>query len=641
MFHLYRFLLRATAGSAFPPRSSLSSPCILRGWRYATLASASVQQVTAARRLYQSLDRDVERNEEDEKLEGNSSGSSGSPLVRVLREAEPLSKTEDIQKLFSSAKNEKEVNHALTVALRHHLSNDLLNGHGYRVSVMQALTAAAPRTGCLHAWFTAAHRYRQLGFVITRTFAAEGFTTLRHWLIRQFDLRGRSPHLATEGISHMRELLQWCREDRLVMDHVLYTRVILLLTMVVSFFDRQNLYRSSFTDSFVKRDGVVVEWVVSTERCTDFDEIVLLCDAAMEEVLELMYEDTKTRPSFSVMYRLIDYYFATDNLEKMIAVMEDGESFGIPTAESSTAKLMQLACAMNCPDVPKLLMRWRVELPQCVLSTTDMSRLLFYYGRSGGGHPCPHCGEKYNHRHASVYVWLETPPHQRNCPALRMARSQRSELEEDASLPQNRDWSQVAMDLLHFSEQRSITWGSVEWRGFLLCHRHAPTQAAQEAIRIVDELFPAEQMDDFLRATYMRCLRHHQPTRAGAALRSWSSREQRQRLSPMVLQEALMAVAFVVGSSEDECLQRYDDLLYIWEAVLMKDSYIMPFTKRVLQSRLPTIAAAANELEQQLLLEMLSYTPRKVSPLDMKDGASDFAVGMTNRNIYIPTQSIR
>ncbi|RNF05313.1 hypothetical protein TraAM80_04604 [Trypanosoma rangeli] len=343
----------------------------------------------------------------------------GLTAVSILRDAVPLTSSEDIKDLLKGCKNGKEVRHVLdTVLYCNPLCHDVLNGHGYRVAVLQALTAVAPRTQCMHEWFECVDKFRRLGFVLTRTFAAEGFTVIREWLSHHFSYEGRSPLLVTEGIFHIRELVQFCKEDRLVFDHVLYTRIVFLLTMIVGFFDRQNIYRSSFPENFTKRDGVVVEWVISCERCVDFDECVLQCDAMLEEVLEMLRQDIPSRPNFSVMYRLIDYYFATDNVEKMIAVMEDAESYGISIAESSTAKLMQLACALNYPTVPELFMRWRVSLPQCVLATPDMSRLMFYYARSGGGKPCPLCGEPYNHRNVNVYVWQNTPEHQRNCQAL-------------------------------------------------------------------------------------------------------------------------------------------------------------------------------------------------------------------------------
>lgn len=574
-----------------------------------------------------------------------------------------------------SAKSEVEVEHILhSVAYRHHLCADPLNGHGYRVAVLQALTAVAPRTRCLAAWFDAVHRFRALGFVLTRTYAAEGFTTIRQWLLHQFEHRGRVPTLVTEGLSYIRELVRWCREDRLVMDHVLHTRLILNLTTMVSYLDRQNLYRSSFSPEFSKRDGVVSEWVLSAERCVDFDEAVLQCDAYLEEVLTTMRREIPTRPTFSILYRLIDYYFATDNVEKMLAVMEDSVSYGLPVAESSTAKLMQLACALNDPAVPQLFIRWRVSLPQCVIATPDISRLLFYYARSGGGRPCPVCGEPYNHRNVGVYVWLETPPHQRRCPALVLGRKQKGELEEDQALPQNRNWSEQAFGLWELSRQRAIVWGPVEWRGFLLCCMFPPTAAAEtralgispveaqhspargmEAKALLDAHLPVEQMDDFLRATYMRLLRHHRPQLAAATTREWE--EKSIRLSPMVLQEALMAATSIEGDEEAAPGQRYRDIQHIWRIIKEKDSYITPFTKRHVEARRgllisrgsgPSAASTTRSdtscgghtanssfKEQELLQEIIAFSPQRLSLLDMKDSASDFALGVTRKNVFI------
>lgn len=714
-------------------------------------------------------------------------------LIRVLREAVGIPSTEDIKSMIMGAKNAKEVQYILDhIVYRHHLAADPLNGHGYRVAILQALTAVSPRTICLSAWWDAVQRFRPLGFLLTRSFVAEGFTTIRHWLTQQFDLHGRSPHLVIDGIRYIRELLYWCKEDKLVLDHVMYTRIIFLLTMIVSFMDRHNLYRSSFSSGdFVKRDGIVVEWVLSTERCVDFDEAVLQCDAFLEDVLAMLREDITSRPTFNIFYRLIDYYFATDNVEKMLTIMEEAEEAGVPVAESSTAKLMQLSCALNQPATPALFLRWRVALPQCLIATPDMSRLLFFFARAGGGYPCPVCGEQYNHRNVSVYVWLETPPHQRNCPALQMGRKRKGELEECRILPQNKDWSKEAWGLWNLSAARSIEWGAVEWRGFLLCCMFGSSAAAitmgypppLEAKALLDRHLPLERMDDFLRATYMRFLRHHQPHLGVETMRHWLSLGT-FRMSPIALQEALMCAACILTSEEldilrtllkeeeeegkaesgeekckksaiqsifgefadselatatpsasetsstdeaplsialqgyfdpiqkgrmrgtqklvrkgicstllslgavelreDSCLRtstdpcswsrRYTDLQFIWKAIQDKDTYVMPFTKRLLKARkavlqeiwrkriqlwekhefkniekINTKQRSEGEgserkpdevhfkAEQTLLETIITMKPRNISLLDMKDSASDFAVGSTKKNVFIPS----
>ncbi|ORC89348.1 uncharacterized protein TM35_000121230 [Trypanosoma theileri] len=554
----------------------------------------------------------------------------------ILRETVPLTSSDDLKELLKGCKNAKEVRHVLdTVLYRNPLTRDVLNGHGYRVAVLQALTAIAPRTQCLHEWFECVDKFRRLGFVLTRTFAAEGFTLIRQWLSQHFSFEGRSPLLVTEGISHIRELVQMCKEDRLVFDHVLYTRIVFLLTMIVGFFDRQNIYRSSFPENFSKRDGVVVEWVVSCERCVDFDECVLQCDAVLEEMLEMLRNDIPSRPNFSIMYRLIDYYFATDNVEKMIAVMEDTESYGIGIAESSTAKLMQLACALNYPNVPELFVRWRVSLPQCVLAAPDMSRLMFYYSRSGGGRSCPVCGEPYNHRNVSVYIWQKTPEHQRNCPALMDARRRKGVLDDNRELPQNQDWSEMAFGLWEMSQSRAIEWGVVEWRSFLLCCMFSPR--ALEAKKLIDEHFDTAKMDDFLRATYIRLLRHNAPEKVLSTLSLW--REKSQRTSPIVLQESLMCAAMVGAEKE-----RWKAMKEIWKSLLERDSYVMPFTKRLLQKRLKELRARPSGVadeEVALFEEMIGMQPRHLSLLDMKDSTGDFVVGTSKKNAYIPATVAR
>lgn len=572
-------------------------------------------------------------------------------VLALLQSIVPMSSTDEILQILKGAKNAYEVRQILEkVVYRHHLCFDVLNGHGFRVAVLQSLTNVAPRTGCMMEWFDCVDRFRRLGFLLTRTFAAEGFTTIRQWLSREFQTRGRVPTILTDGTAYIRELVQICLEDGLVFDHVLYTRITFLLTMIVSFFDRQNLYRMSFPDDFAKRDGIVVEWIITNERCVDYDECVLQCDALMEELLEQMRHDIPSRPPFSFMYRLADYYFATDNVDKLIAVMEDAESYGINVAESTTAKLMQLACAFNYPQVPELLLRWRVLLPQCVLATPDISRLLFYFSRSGGGLPCPHCGEPYNHRNVSVYNWLQTPPHQRQCPALWMARQQKGELEEARELPQNADWSTQAFQLYRLSHERAIEWTATEWRGFLLCCLFS--SRAMEAKQLLDEHFPAKAMDDFLRATYMRLLRHHAPAQAWPTLQAW--RAQQCNMSPIALQEALMATVMI----ENDAALRVAHMKQVWSLLVEKDSYVMPFTRRFyvrrraeLQQQYSAATAAASpsaaptvtavdpavQAEEARVMDLvINMRPRHVSLLDMKDSAADFVVGVRRKNVYHP-----
>lgn len=559
--------------------------------------------------------------------------------LSLLQNLVPTKSMEEIKEMIKGARNPRDARVILERAVYpHHLCFDVLNGHGFRVMVLQTLTGVAPRIHCMHEWFDCVDRFRRLGFVLTRTFAAEGFTTIRQWLTNEFRSKGRSPALLTEGTAHVRELMQWSAEDRLVFDHVLYTRIIFLLTMIVSFFDRQNLYRASFAPDFTKRDGVVVEWVVSNERCTDFDECVLQCDGLMEEVLERMRAEIPSRPPFSLMYRLMDYYFATDNVDKMIAVMEDAVSYGVNIAESTTAKLMQLACAFNYPQVPELFLRWRVLLPQCVIATPDMSRLLFYYGRSGGGRPCPRCGEPFNHRNANVYCWMQTPPHQRACPALQMARMQKGELEESRELPQNADWSTKAFQLWEMSKSRSIEWGMVEWRAFLLCSIFSPR--AMEAKQLLDDHFDLMAMDDFLRATYIRLLRHHAPEMVLPTLDRWKSHG--CGMSPIALQEGLMGSVMVPDES-----MRIAHVKTVWAELLERDSYVMPLTRRFFERRreqLRSTAASRAEqgegrisaAEEQLMRDIIQMQPRRLSLLDMKDSASDFVVGTRRKNVYTP-----
>ncbi|CAD2220896.1 hypothetical protein, conserved [Angomonas deanei] len=356
----------------------------------------------------------------------------------------------------------------------------------------------------------------------------------------------------------------------------------------------------------------------------------------MEEVLDLLRNDIPSRPNFNLLFRLMDYYFATDNVEKLIAVMEDAHEYGVTVAESSTAKLMQLACAFNYPTAPELFLRWRVSLPQCAIASPDISRLLFYYSRSGGGLPCPACGEKYNHRNVNVYHWMATPPHQRQCPVLHMARNRKGDLEADPALPQNRDWSERALQLRELSTARSIEWGTQEWRGFLGCFMFAPTEKAMQAKALLDQSMGAAQMDDFLRAAYIRLLRYHAPELSLPVLRQWE--DSGIRMSPIVLQEALMAAVTL-----DDSVQRLESLTHTWDLLREKGSYVMPFTRRYVERRRDALQQQAplSGEESHIIREVVEMRPRTVSLLDRKDSSSDFVIGTSKKNIYIPKRSLK
>lgn len=569
-------------------------------------------------------------------------------LMQSLGAVSPLPSPAATQDLLRQCKSASEVRRVLhDVVFAYPLCWDVLNGHGYRVAMITTLTAVTPKCNAVAEWFECVHRFRQYGFEITRTYVAEGLAAVRASLLKQFQSEGRTPDIISNGLNRTRQLLAWANEDRVVLDHVVYARALVHVTMLVSFFDRQNLYRSNFPDDFMRRDGIVVEWVVAHDRCLDYDQAVALCNEFVDEVLVRVRDDFLCRPPFSFLYRLMDYYFASDQIEKMISVLEEtSDDYGVAVAESSTAKLMQLACAFNLPNVPELFLKLRATPPQCVIAAPDMSRLLFYYARAGGGAPCPECGERYNHRHQGLSVWQETTEKQKECTLFALARTRKSELEDSRVPPQCKDHSEVARRLLEVSKQRSIIWGALEWRGYLLCHMFCESKdKALEALATVEASLPEPQYDEFLRQTSLRVLRHHSPDRLKLYMGRFFEDKAINMVSPIVLQEGLM----IAASIDDDTL-RFDLLRRVWRLVVKRDSYVVPYTSRYIRRlheqrlflRGGSVGSQQVSIEEQSLVqEIVEFKPRSINLLDVKDGVSDFAVGSTKKNVFVSSATER
>lgn len=623
----------------------------------------------------------------EKEIEGNvealepADDSHHDKILKLLRYAVPLEDPATTQNLMREAKNSRELRRVLeTVVYRSALAWDVLNGHGYRVAMITTLTAVAPRCNAAAEWIECVSHFRPLGFQCDRTVIAEGLNLIRAAALHKFQSDGRHPAIISDGLNRLRLMLAWACEDNIQLDHVFFSRLIAVATTLVSLFDRQNVFRANFPEDFNRRDGIVFEWVLGNVRSTDYDQAVFLCNNFVDEVIECLRERIPTsRYSFGLFYRIMDYYFAVDNPEKMLKTMEDSP---FPPAESSTAKLMQLACAFNLPNVPELFLKFRALPPQCVIASPDMSRLLFYFARAGGGQPCPECGEKYNHRHPGLHVWEQTPDEQKRCHLFELGRLQKSVLEDrgvpmlsgaakDQPLaaltaekrkkipPQCLDHSVSAQALWQMSTERSIPWNTLEWRGYLLCHMFSSRDAALAALKLVDEQLQEPRFDEFLRQTYVRVLRTHHPEGLQEHIHRFLEAKPIQKVSPIVLQEALMTASAMMNYAP----QRFDCLKRVWKLVLDRDSYVVPYTARFIRRQVerrelmalhassaagssstsPTAAAGyyMSPEERSLVDSILNFKPRSVNLLDLKDGVSDFVVGSTKKNVFIQSAGER
>ena len=552
--------------------------------------------------------------------------------------------SEEIRELLRNAKTNREVRQVVDqFILTHPFASDVLNGHGFRVATVVALTSVAPKTSAINEWFDVVERFRQFGFAVTRPHASEGSSMIKGWIQRRFQVDGRSPKMVTEAIDRIRQLLQWCIDDRVVFDHVLLARFISSAVQLVSYFDRQNVYRLNFAEAFTKRDAIVQEWALCRERAVDYDRCVELCDALVAEVLEASRRYLpNVRLPFSFTYRLFDYYFASDNVEKMLELLAACERDGMVVAEAVTAKVMQLVCTFNYPNATEIFLRWRVANPQSALATADATRLLFYYGRAGGGYSCPKCGEKFNHRNPSLAVWKSTPREQRDCEYANLARTRRGEFDDLKDTPQGQDWSLEAFNIWNLCHERGIRWSSNEWRNFLCCLMNSPTPKALAGLELLDQNLTVDHFDDFLYATYCKMLRFHRPESIVTKLEEW--RGLGSRFTPIVLQEALIAAAHV-----EEQKARIAAMRYCFDRISSVDSYITAYTRRVVDRVTDKRGLWKRQEQQQdqqqltkddreevrIIAQISDLQPVVLGRLESKDSIWDLMPVRQRKNVYV------
>jgi hypothetical protein len=542
---------------------------------------------------------------------GSVAGPSGEDIAKVLGECHSVAA---LRKIVSE------------LILPHPHMFDLLNGHGYRVFVFKKLSNACARLNEVDLWWKMMVTVRTMGFTLSRTFVATALDALKRYVTERFKREGRNPQIAANVLSKCRHLCDMAVEDGVALDWVIYTRLTYVLTTVVAVFDRQNMYRSSWPAGDVpRREGIVTEWVVSHKRCADFDAVVGKCNAFLDELLDEVRHRTNARPPFSFMLRLADYYFATDNFHAMLAVVEDCDALGVSIAESTTAKLMQMACAFNIEEVPRLFHTFRAAPPQCLVAAPDMSRMMLYYARAGGGRPCPACGEPFNHRHVGLEVWQATPAAQRGCALLAMARGQKGVLEDHAEYPGNADFSRVAFGCWDMSVARSVQWNVVEWRAFLCCCVFSPR--AMEAAALLQRHLPRPQWDDFLATQFMRVHRHNAPEQMLPVLQDWSARS--VKISPLVLQEAALGVAYI-GAAE----ARLATMRFLVGTMRRLEVYTMPYTQRTLQTHLKNLEAASalTDEERKMVAALSALSPRQKALVDVKDSCTDVTAGSSLRH---------
>lgn len=520
----------------------------------------------------------------------------------------------------------------------HPLCLDLLNGHGFRVFILQHLTRRCSKSGEIQTWFDFLRFARQCDFKLTRTNIALALESLKQFVLARFKRDGRDPRICTNTLQRAREILfDMAKEDGVPIDYVLYTRALQLLHNLLAVYDRQNVYRTTFPlNDLPRREGIVPEWVVphSAKTMEEFSDAIKQCDAFVDELMKEMRENSAhgTRPPFSFMLRLADYYFATDNVHGMLSVLEDCSELGVAVAESTTAKLMQLASAFNLPQTPALFIHWRASPRHCVLAAPDMSRLMFYFARSGGGLPCPECHDTFNHRN----VRYASEANNTSCSLLQLARTRKGELEERSDVPQCRDWSNVALRCFEFSRARAISWGFTEWRAFLLCCMHTKNLDTRwSVLKLIQQHFPRSQWDDFLAVTFLRFLKRTDPALIYPTMCEWDRLGMKR--SPLALQEAVLGLMRMTNKKKEEEKEEEDEervkhVKGIVQRMRETDVYVMPMTKRHIIMFL--LDNKVSETEQLLWKEVEHLQPRQPDMIEQKDSCSDISPGPTKKQQF-------
>jgi hypothetical protein len=533
-------------------------------------------------------------------------------------------------RMVSENKNSKDLVKALLeVAFKHPLMFDPLNGHGYRVSLVGKVTQACNKATAPAIWFEFIAVVRSLGFKMTRFYAASVLQMLRQYVVSRFLKEGRNPKMAEQVVGWLKDLHSMCSADGVPYDFVLYSRALWTLTNLVGCFDRQNQYRVAFPEGDApRREAIVAEWVLGHERCVEFDYIVSLTDSHVNDIIAQTAADMKCQPAHSFFHRLAEYYFSTDNVEKLVETLETARKFKAELLEAVVAKSIQVVCAFNLPNALELVLRWRALHSLSSLGPADMYRVLYYFGRSGGGNPCPKCGERYNHRNVSRGNYESLPQHQRDCPFHQMGYTHKGVLEDTPGLPATRDWSEKAFSLLRYSDAKGFRWAEQEWRGFILCCMFAKTEVALQAAKMVQDRFPIQRWDDFLKTQFLRLLRHHNPSQLQATTHEWL--QQHVHVSPIALHEVLMGAIDI-----EDPAKRLATLHFAWERVKRTDAFVMPYAKRYIKQKAETRKAAvtasgkAISAEEESLIErILTSGGPHTSRYNMKDSCADLIPGV-------------
>jgi len=533
--------------------------------------------------------------------------SAVATLASTVKVLVPHPSRDDVLKYLSRVKSTEElvaaismVNHVLALCPLHESTND-------RQDYFHRICEASYMCRDSDLMWEEMTRCRSQGMLLTRPQSYSLLNALRRSMECRFEKEGRNPDIVNVTYSRVRQFLKFCEEDGVLLDYMLWNRVLILMLHLMSLFDRQLLYRDKWNYSTMKkREGLFVDFVIGHEHHRDYVYAVEETMKLLDEVVDIVKKTIPTRPSFAFMYRVAEIAFACDDFDKMFAAMEDMRSLGMFYPESLTSRLCQLATGFNIPTAMEIFVDWRVYHDNSKLNSFDFFRVLAFYCRAGGGYPCPKCGESYNHRNISVEHWRKTPDHQKNCEYLALARTSKGLYNDLRDIPQNRDWSSQALGTLRMAQTKGTAFSAGEWRLFLLCCTFSPK--ANEAYDAVLSQFPQDKWDDILLATALRLHRFNDPLRIMPTLRVW--KKAGRYIHNVGLNEALMGVCNIEDPAvREEHLREVVDVMQTTGAA--PNSIPLEVVSAQLNRR--CLNKVATEGERTLLTELSHWGARTAS----------------------------
>ena len=416
-----------------------------------------------------------------------------------------------------------------------------------RTDLMHRFLESSFRCGSLDVAWNTLLLFREQGMQMIRPHAYAMLSMIRKSVEKQVELEGRNISIISATYERLRAFIVMSEEDGILMDYMLWTRYVVIMMQVVGLFDRQLVYKEKWQASSIrKRDGMFVDFVLSEGRLSDYDTAVIETYRLLDEIIMKIHRDIPTRPSFAFMHRLAELFFTCDDLLRMHSVLEDMRKIRMFYPDTLTSKLLQLVASFNYKNMSHMFANWRIYHENAALTAFDFFRILAYYCRSGGGLPCPKCGNISNHRDVSLdFLNSKANKVVIQCEYLELALAAKGEYNDILETPQNKDWSAEAFLVMKWAKDSSVSFGNSEWRLFILCCTNS--EKWELALSTLCKDFLIEKWDDILMGTVFRMLRFQAPERLTPLCLDIKTKG--LFLHTLALNEALMGV-FRIESSQ-------------------------------------------------------------------------------------------